>query len=104
MCLVNAVGRESLLWAVPGEGSGVGHPFGIATLRLSCEARDGAHGVTHVPSCSLQRRGRGRGDGSWYGSGPRSGTQPGALDLGNRGYAPDFSTNKEKSVVTRHTL
>ena len=35
---------------------------------------------------------------------PRVGTPPGALDPGNRGWAPDFSTNKEKSAVTRHTL
>lgn len=43
-------------------------------------------------------------DSSWCGSGPRAGTQTGALVPGNGGCAPDFSTNEEKSVVTRHTL
>ena len=64
------------------------------------------------PRCAIRvfsgsqrwRAGVGRADGSWGASGPGTGAQPGALDPGNSEYAPDFSTNKEKSVVTRHTL
>ena len=104
MCLVNAVSRERLLWVVPGERGSIWHPLGHAGLLWNSEAPDGAQFVLHIFSCSRWRRGRGKADGSWYGSGPGPGTQPGALDPGNSEYAPDFSTNKEKSVVTRHTL
>lgn len=104
VCLVNTVGRPRLWWVIPREGSGIWLPPGAAMLLLDSEAPHGAP-VSDTHLLSLPGvEGRGGADGSWCGSGPRPGTQPEALDPGNSEYAPDFSTNKEKSVVTRHTL
>lgn len=89
----------------------------VAAWSLNSQVPDGD---TMCDTLILSKRQRSRGtlagfpgDGRWVveelraaGAAPARGarTHTGALVPGNRGHAPAFSTNKGKSVVTRHTL